>query len=62
MCENVDTVFSHLLESLPESRILGWRSFFLTIARHFELDFMVILVSCMLDVSSVGTMRSSLSD
>ena len=62
MCENVDTVLSHLIESLPECRILGWISFFLTIARHFELDFMVILVSCMLDVSSVGTVRSSISD
>lgn len=62
MCENVDTVLSYLIESVPECRILGWRSFFLTIVKHFELDFMVIWVSCMLDVSSVGTVRSSLSD
>lgn len=62
MCENVDTVLSYLTESVPECRILGWRSFFLTVVKYFELDFMVIWASCMLDVSSVGTMRSSLSD
>lgn len=62
MCVKMLTLYSYLIASMPECRILGWRSFFLTIVKHFELDFMVIWVSCMLDVSSVGTMRSSLSD